>query len=198
MKLTKGKITKLYSKNKQTKKRNKKQRRDTKTKTFRKRKHLDLSTRTLKRIPYGGADSVENETSTLPKDESPLLEPVQGKVFIPGQEEESSPAKEEQQIVPADEEPKAEESQQDKVEESEIQNSVARNDTDDDSHNFALAQAFKILAEYVAGRVANKISEGSDLPLKVAAEKLADVQFKNKDESSDGELASQENLNNEP
>ena len=193
MKLTKGKITKLYSKNKQTKKRNKNQRRDAKTKTFRKRKPLDLSNRTLKRIPYGGADSGENETTLLSKDDSPLLEPVQGKVFIPGQEEENVPVKEEQKFVPENETSNVKESE---VEHPDIQTSVGIYDKEDEPDNFALAQAFKILAEYVASRVANKISDGSDLPLKVAAEKLADLQFQKKDESKEKEysgLVNQEN-----
>jgi len=69
MKLTKGKITKLYSKKRQSRKRYKNTKADSKNKTFRRRRSLDLNKRTLKRVPYGGAKLGDEITSG---EESPL------------------------------------------------------------------------------------------------------------------------------
>ena len=140
MKLTKGKIVKLYSKNKQTKKRNKKGRHTTKTKTFRRTKPFDLSNRTLKRIPYGGAltdqevsnvekNDVKIEDALTNQKESQLVEPTNNNV----ETEKQEPTMNENQKL------------------------VEMNDVDDESDNLALAQAFKTLAKYVASQIKNNM-----------------------------------------
>ena len=55
MKLTKGKITKLYGKKKQTRKKKKKRNASNKNKTFRGRRSLNLANKTLRRYKKGGA-----------------------------------------------------------------------------------------------------------------------------------------------
>ena len=57
MKLTKGKLTKLYGKKRQSKKRYKKNKGETQSKTFRKRRFLDMHNRTLKHMLYGGVNT---------------------------------------------------------------------------------------------------------------------------------------------
>jgi hypothetical protein len=137
MKLTKGKISKLYSKNKQTKKRNKKERRPIKTKTFRRRTHLDLSNRTLKRIPYGGA-LTDPEVSNLQPNDVKLEDP------LPDQEENHFVEQTNGNV---------EEEKQDPTTLKPIQ----MNNLDDESDNLALAQAFKTLAKYVASQIKNNM-----------------------------------------
>jgi hypothetical protein len=63
MKLTKGKINKLYNKKKQTLKRFKNKNNKGKNKTFRKRKHLNLHNSTLKK--YGGGNEDEKTSETI-------------------------------------------------------------------------------------------------------------------------------------
>jgi hypothetical protein len=155
MKLTKGKITKLYSKNKQTKKRNKKEKRSTKTKTFRRRKPLDLSNRTLKRFPYGGADTDE----LVPRDseEQPNVLPMNG---VSDKVQETSPINEE--VLPKD--GNEEISEQTEKEQNEKVNQVVidtpnlqMNDVEE-SDNLAIARAFKTLAKYVASQIKTSIA----------------------------------------
>ena len=54
MKLTKGKISKMYAKKRQTRRKYKKQHGGIKTKTFRRGRHLDLHKRTFKNMRGGG------------------------------------------------------------------------------------------------------------------------------------------------
>jgi len=152
MKLTKGKITKLYSKNKQTKKRIKRERHTRKTKTFRRRKPFDLSNRTLKHIPYGGAEqeeSVLNTGSTAEQEESPVM-PEQTN------NQEESPVMPEQI--------------------NNESNSVEPLQMNDDTDNFALAQAFKILAKYVADNISDQLKNNRIIPIVNAAQKQSFVE----------------------
>ena len=140
MKLTKGKIVKLYSKNKQTKKRNKKGRHTTKTKTFRRTKPFDLSNRTLKRIPYGGA-LTDQEVSNVEKNDVKI--------------EDALPNQKESQLVEPTNNNVETEKQEPTMNEN--QKLVEMNDVDDESDNLALAQAFKTLAKYVASQIKNNM-----------------------------------------
>jgi len=165
MKLTKGKITKLYSKNKQTKKRIKRERHTRKTKTFRRRKPFDLSNRTLKHIPYGGAEqeeSVLNTGSTAEQEESPVMP-------------EQTNKQEESPVMPE---------QTNNQEESPVMpeqinnesNSVEPLQMNDDTDNFALAQAFKILAKYVADNISDQLKNNRIIPIVNAAQKQSFVE----------------------
>jgi hypothetical protein len=142
MKLTKGKIMKLYSKNKQTKKRNKKERHTTKTKTFRRTKPFDLSNRTLKRIPYGGA-LTDQQVSNVEQNDVKL--------------EDALPNQEESPIVEPTNENVEPEKQEPTPTMIENQKLVQMNDIDEESDNLALAQAFKTLAKYVASQIKNNM-----------------------------------------
>jgi vacuolar-type H+-ATPase subunit F/Vma7 len=148
MKLTKGKIVKLYSKNKQTKKRNKKERRERKTKTFRRRKTLDLSSRTLKRIPYGGADT--NEMVPTNSEEQTSVLPTNNDEQIMNQVQENAP---EDLQTNVDKETTEEE----KPVVVETPNLQTNDVEEDESDNLALAQAFKTLAKYVASQIKNNM-----------------------------------------
>lgn len=162
MKLTKGKISKLYSKNKQTKKRNKKERRERKTKTFRRRKPLDLSSRTLKRIPYGGADA--DEMVPTDSEDSPAILPTNTNEEISDNTQETTNA---QETTPIDEEVLQTTGDKEITDQSEQEKPVVDQtpnlqtnevEVEEESDNYALAQAFKTLAKYVADNIAHNIS----------------------------------------
>jgi hypothetical protein len=149
MKLTKGKIVKLYSKNKQTKKRNKKERHTTKTKTFRRTKPFDLSNRTLKRIPYGGA-LTDQQVSNVEQNDVKLED------ALPNQEESQIVEPTNDNVEPTNDnvEPEKQEPTPNTIENQKL---VQMNDVDDESDNLALAQAFKTLAKYVASQIKNNM-----------------------------------------
>ena len=75
MKLTKGKISKLYNKKRQSlKKNNNKRKSSTKNKTFRKKRNIHLARKSLKRFQYnkqrGGEDDDKNSQENISKIES--------------------------------------------------------------------------------------------------------------------------------
>ncbi len=87
MKLTKGKLSKLMNKKKQTMKKYKKGKRSHRGKTFRKRKHLNLMKKTLKK--WVGGQEVENkvdenkiqeekagENEKYVEEEKPTIDPI--------------------------------------------------------------------------------------------------------------------------
>jgi hypothetical protein len=75
MKLTKGKISKLYNKKRQSFKRPKKKKLSNKLRTFRNRKHLNLARKTLKHYKHVGGAYHDTEA---PKEhmESVSIEPT--------------------------------------------------------------------------------------------------------------------------
>ena len=103
MKLTKGKLSKIQNKKKQSLKRYKKGGKTHKSKTFRKRKHLNLHNTSLKKYKGGQAKAVNTEiesSETKPLEPEPLTQPSQE--VKPLQEESQQPARqseEEQQTV---------------------------------------------------------------------------------------------------
>ena len=66
MKLTKGKISKLYNKKRQSFKKPKRRKLSNKRRTFRNKKHLNLARKTLKRKGGGERDNVITPTEELP------------------------------------------------------------------------------------------------------------------------------------
>jgi len=67
MKLTKGKITKLYNKKKQSLKKINKRKGSTKSKTFRRKRQVNLATKSLKSFNYKkqrGGDPLEDDEKT--------------------------------------------------------------------------------------------------------------------------------------
>jgi hypothetical protein len=92
MKLTKGKLSKIQNKKKQSLKRYKKGGKTHKSKTFRKRKHLNLHNTTLKKYKGGQAKAVNTEiesSETKPLEPEPLTQPSQE--VKPLQEEAQQP-----------------------------------------------------------------------------------------------------------
>ena len=74
MKLTKGKISKLYTKNKQSVKKRKNSKKKTyKSKTFRKNKHSNLFNKTLKHF-YGGEQGNDDNYGDIPSGNSSSLD----------------------------------------------------------------------------------------------------------------------------
>ena len=103
MKLTKGKITKLYGKKKQTRKKKKKRNTSNKNKTFRGRRSLNLANKTLRRYKKGGAlddddgrlespktSNVEDTTVTNPTQDN-TTSPVEDKTTSPVEDTTTSP-----------------------------------------------------------------------------------------------------------
>ncbi|MCX8483345.1 MAG: hypothetical protein ORN50_07150, partial [Crocinitomicaceae bacterium] len=152
----------LYSKNKQTKKRNKKERHTTKTKTFRRRTHLDLSNRTLKRIPYGGADT--DEMVQTDSEEQTRALPMNG---VSDKVQETTPIDEE--VLPKDGNEEINEEEKPVVVETP---NLQTNDVEEESDNYALAQAFKTLAKYVASQIKNSMA----VPIVNAAQTQAETE----------------------
>ena len=76
MKLTKGQISKLYNRKKQTlrKKKPSKRKSSKKNRTFRKKIGVNLSNKTLKRIRYKKHKGGENDIATTPTLETPIEE----------------------------------------------------------------------------------------------------------------------------
>ena len=72
MKLTKGKITKLYGKQKQSRKKNKKRKTSNKNRSFRRKRNLNLMRKSLKRYKGGVNDDVVEAPQVPP----PLVESV--------------------------------------------------------------------------------------------------------------------------
>ena len=92
MKLTKGKLSKIQNKKKQSLKRYKKGGKTHKSKTFRKRKHLNLHNTSLKKYKGGQAKAVNTEiesSETKPLEPEPLTQPSQE--VKPLQEESQQP-----------------------------------------------------------------------------------------------------------
>lgn len=143
MKLTKGKIQKLLTKQKQTKRRVYKKSFTPNSKTFRRTRPTNLIRRTLKRIPYmrGGDDTQLNNQSAT--DNSVMSDP--------GTSELSSMERNTGFPGPSDQE-------------------ISFNN---DSDNATLANAFKILADYVASNVAERLMNGSISPLVNASQTQA-------------------------
>ena len=145
MKLTKSKLNKLYSKNKQTFKRFKNKQREKHNKTFRKnRRHLNLYNSSLKRFVRGGA-VVPGEPGTAapsPVDEAEAKGPDAAPIPVPadkGSEESPSPVEgslakgpeESPSLVPADKGPEAsqvpvKESEEQKAEEDAIDKVISK------------------------------------------------------------------------
>ena len=73
MKLTKGKISKLYNKKKQSIKRNKKQKKSYKRRTFRNKKRTNLARKTLKKFNYKKYKGGDGETDNVPKNDEITL-----------------------------------------------------------------------------------------------------------------------------
>jgi len=105
MKLTKGKLSKIQNKKKQSLKRYKKGRKTHKSKTFRKRKHLNLHNTSLKKYKGGDGETTEakpaagevepiqQEPLTQPSEEA--AQPLQEETVQPLEEETAQPLKEE-------------------------------------------------------------------------------------------------------
>ena len=87
MKLTKGKITKLYGKKKQTRKKKKKRNASNKNKTFRGRRSLNLANKTLRRYKKGGALDDDDDGRL----ESPKTSPVEDTTTSPIEDTTTSP-----------------------------------------------------------------------------------------------------------
>jgi len=89
MKLTKGKITKLYNKKRQSFKKPKRRKLSNKRRTFRNKKYLNLHKKSLKRYHYnktkGGADEDSKEELTTPNLVE-NVEPVDTSVNIPSEQ----------------------------------------------------------------------------------------------------------------
>jgi hypothetical protein len=73
MKLTKGKISKLYNKKKQSLKKNKNKKSSSRNNTFRKKRNIHLARKSLKRFHYKKQRGGEDNTTTTPKAQETLL-----------------------------------------------------------------------------------------------------------------------------
>ena len=142
MKLTKGKIPKLLTKRKQTKRRLNKKIFNKNSKTFRKSRPIDLRNRTLKRLYYGGEPGEEQNQS--------------------GDQEQMGDQRQTGDQEQTREQPR----------ESYLANDEGASEPDDN----AIAQAFKILANYVASTVTKKLESGSLGPMVIAAQTQAQNQ----------------------
>lgn len=83
MKLTKGKISKLYHKKRQSVKRYKKGNKNIQNKTFRKKRHIDLSRLTLKNFK-GGLLTLQNKRSEVKAKQDAIVESIPPQSRIPG------------------------------------------------------------------------------------------------------------------
>jgi hypothetical protein len=105
MKLTKGKLSKIQNKKKQSLKRYKKGRKTHKSKTFRKRKHLNLHNTSLKKYKGGDGETTEAKPAAgevEPIQQEPLTQPSE-EAAQPLQEETVQPLKKET-VQPLEEE----------------------------------------------------------------------------------------------
>jgi hypothetical protein len=137
MKLTKGKISKLLTKRKQTKKKFHKKQLNTNSKTFRRTKPTNLIHRTLKRF-HGGAPNPDSTVSGA---------------------SDSYPTTSSSENVP-------------------VQDDLKQSNFEDYSDNATLANAFKILADYVAKNLAERLANGSIPSLVNAAQIQGSVEFR--------------------
>jgi len=94
MKLTKGKLTKLYGKKRQSRKRYKKNKGETQSKTFRKRRFLDMHNRTLKHMLYGGANTNVVRTTVANDPLSPSSNPLSSTSSLLASTQSSTPTNE--------------------------------------------------------------------------------------------------------
>jgi len=142
MKLTKGKLSKIQNKKKQSLKRYKKGGKTHKSKTFRKRKHLNLHNTSLKKYRGGQAKAkpVASETESLePIQPEPLTQPSQK--VQPLQEEEQHPVtqseEEQHPVVQSEEEQhpviQPEEEQQPVIQPEEEQQPVTQSEEEQQS-----------------------------------------------------------------